>query len=306
MENYIQINPIVKESYQQIQKLASQSDSLSGIKSGFQSLDKLTSGWQNGEFIVIASRPAMGKTAFATSIIRNMAVDAKIPTLFFSIELNNVQFVNRMIVNVCGISGERIKNGQLAPYEWGQLDYKIKDLYDSPIFVDATPRITINDICKKAKQAVEQDGVRIIVIDYLQLIQVKDEYSENRYLELNYITGRLKGLAKELNIPIIAFSQLNRALENRDGIDGKRPQLYDLRDSGTIEEDADMVMFIHRPDCYHIYSDGKGNDLKGIAELIIAKHNDGICGDALLRFRGEFSRFEDLNIKQMPMPGKDK
>ena len=202
--------------------------------------------------MIIAARPAMGKTAFVLSMAKNMAVNAKIPVALFSLEMSNVQLVNRMIVNVCEIPGEKIKSGQLAPYEWGQLDYKIKELYDAPMYVDDPPSLSV--------------------------------------FELR---------------PIIALSQLNRGVESREGIDGKRPQLSDLRESGAIEQDADMVCFIHRPEYYKIYSDEKGNDLHGMAEIIIAKHRNGAVGDVLLRFRGEFARFQNPDDDVIvPMPGE--
>ena len=306
-KNYIQINPVIQECYEQLQQTASRKDGICGIESGFHSLDKFTSGWQNGELIVIASRPAMGKSAFALSMIRNMAVNAKTPTLLFSLEMNSVQIVNRMIVNVCGIPGEKIKNGQLAPHEWGQLDFKIKELYDAPLFIEHTPGIEIEQLCDSIRKAVIEDGVKIVIIDYIQRISVENGSFDKRYLEVNYITRRLKDVALELNVPIIALSQMNRGVESREGIDGKCPQLIDLRDSGTLEEDADMVIFIHRPEYYKIFQDRYGNDLRGVAEIIIAKHRNGALGDVLLRFKSEYARFDNPNNDIIiPMPGEPK
>lgn len=284
---------LLPESYHLLEEAASRTDGISGIPSGFKYLDKMTSGWQNGELIAIGARPSMGKTAFVLSMLKNMAIDFKIPVMLFSLEMNEVQVTNRMIVNVCEIPGEKIKNGQLAPYEWGQLDYKMKELKDAPLYIDATPYLKIENLCKKAEEAVKGLGVKIIVIDYIQLLYNEIKYTDNRYLELNYFTRRLKSLAKELDIPIIITSQLNRDLEAREGIDGKRPQLTDLCDSGTICDDCDMVLFLHRPDYYKIYQDDKGNDLRGMAEVIIAKHRNGAVGDVLLKFKGEFARFQN-------------
>ncbi|MDE5959288.1 MAG: replicative DNA helicase, partial [Muribaculaceae bacterium] len=246
----VQIDPVIAQAIETIQAAANRESGLSGLASGFTKLDKVTSGWQNSDLIIIAARPAMGKTAFVLSMAKNMAVNAKIPVALFSLEMSNVQLVNRMIVNVCEIPGEKIKSGQLAPYEWGQLDYKIKELYDAPMYVDDTPSLSVFELRTKARRLVREHGVKIIIIDYLQLMNASGMSFGSRQEEVSTISRSLKGLAKELNIPIIALSQLNRGVENREGIDGKRPQLSDLRESGAIEQDADMVCFIHRPEYY--------------------------------------------------------
>ena len=305
-KDYTQINPVIQEAYDMLQKAAARTDGLSGLSSGFHQLDKMTSGWQNSDLIIIAARPAMGKTAFVLSMAKNMAVNFKIPVALFSLEMSNVQLVNRLIVNVCEIPGEKIKSGQLAPYEWGQLDYKIKELYDAPLYVDDTPSLSVFELRTKARRLVREHGVQIIIIDYLQLMNASGMAFGSRQEEVSTISRSLKGLAKELNIPIIALSQLNRGVENREGVDGKRPQLSDLRESGAIEQDADMVCFIHRPEYYKIYADEKGNDLHGMAEIIIAKHRNGAVGDILLRFRGEFARFQNLDDEMVaPLPGEE-
>jgi replicative DNA helicase len=276
-----------------LQKAAARTDGLSGLESGFHALDRMTSGWQNSDLVIIAARPAMGKTAFVLSMAKNMAVNSKIPVALFSLEMSNVQLVNRMIVNVCEIPGEKIKSGQLAQYEWAQLDSKITQLYDAPLYVDDTPSLSVFELRTKARRLVREHGVKIIIIDYLQLMNASGMSFGSRQEEVSTISRSLKGLAKELNIPIIALSQLNRGVESREGLDGKRPQLSDLRESGAIEQDADMVCFIHRPEYYKIYADEKGNDLRGMAEIIIAKHRNGAVGDVLLRFRAEFARFQN-------------
>ena len=306
-KDYTQINPVIQEAYEMLQKAAARTDGLSGLSSGFHQLDKMTSGWQNSDLIIIAARPAMGKTAFVLSMAKNMAVNNKVPVALFSLEMSNVQLVNRLIVNVCEIPGEKIKSGQLAPYEWGQLDYKIKELYDAPLYVDDTPSLSVFELRTKARRLVREHGVKIIIIDYLQLMNASGMSFGSRQEEVSTISRSLKGLAKELNIPIVALSQLNRGVENREGIDGKRPQLSDLRESGAIEQDADMVCFIHRPEYYKIYTDEKGNDLHGMAEIIIAKHRNGAVGDVLLRFRGEYARFQNPDDEMIvPMPGEEK
>lgn len=303
--NCMQINPVIDEAYKMIQKAAARTDGLSGLESGFTKLDKLTSGWQNSDLITIGARPAMGKTAFILSMLKNMAVNFKTPVALFSLEMSSVQIVNRLMTNVCEVPSEKIKSGQMASYEWQQLDYKLKDLLDAPFYVDDTPICKMEDLCQKAHYLVKEKGVKLIAIDYIQLLYNNIKYSDNRYLELNYFTRRLKSLAKELNIPILVVSQMNRNIESREGMDGKYPQLTDLRDSGTLCDDSDMVIFIHRPEYYKIFQDDRGNDMRGMAEIIIAKHRNGALGKILLRFKGEFCRFsnpeEDMII---PMPGE--
>jgi replicative DNA helicase len=301
-KDYTQINPVIQEAYEMLQKAAARTDGLSGLESGFHALDRMTSGWQNSDLVIIAARPAMGKTAFVLSMAKNMAVNSKIPVALFSLEMSNVQLVNRMIVNVCEIPGEKIKSGQLAQYEWAQLDSKITQLYDAPLYVDDTPSLSVFELRTKARRLVREHGVKIIIIDYLQLMNASGMSFGSRQEEVSTISRSLKGLAKELNIPIIALSQLNRGVESREGAEGKRPQLSDLRESGAIEQDADMVCFIHRPEYYKIYKDEQGNDLRGMAEIIIAKHRNGAVGDVLLRFRAEFARFQNPD-DDMILPG---
>ncbi len=304
-KDYTQINPVIREAYDMLQKAAARRDGLSGLSSGFEKLDKMTSGWQNSDLVIIAARPAMGKTAFVLSMAKKMAVDMNIPVAMFSLEMSNVQLVNRMIVNVCEIPGEKLKSGQLAPYEWVQLDSRITQLYDAPFYVDDSPSLSVFELRTKARRLVREHGVKIILIDYLQLMNASGISFGSRQEEVSTISRSLKGLAKELNIPIIALSQLNRGVESREGIDGKRPQLSDLRESGAIEQDADMVCFIHRPEYYKIYQDEKGRDLHGMAEIIIAKHRNGAVGDVLLKFRGEYARFQDPEEDAyVPMPGE--
>lgn len=294
-KDYTQINPVIKEAYEMLQKAAARTDGLSGIATGFTQLDAITSGWQNTDLIIIAARPAMGKTAFVLTMAKNMAVNYKVPVALFSLEMSNVQLVNRLITIVCEIPGEKIRSGQMAPYEWTQLDHKITELYDAPLYIDDTPSLSVFELRTKARRLVREHGVKIIIIDYLQLMNASGMSYGSRQEEVALISKNLKGLAKELNIPIIALSQLNRGVESREGNEGKRPQLSDLRESGSIEQDADMVCFIHRPEYYRIYSDTQGNDLHGLAEIIVAKHRNGRVGDVRLRFRHEFTRFQNLD-----------
>ena len=309
-KDFTQIDPVINEAYELLRKAAARTDGLSGLPSGFDKLDAMTSGWQNSDLIIIAARPAMGKTAFVLSMARNMVVDRKIPVAMFSLEMSNVQLVNRLLVNVCEIPGEKIKSGQLAPYEWRQFDLKSAELFGAPLYVDDTPSLSVFELRTKARRLVRDYGVQLILIDYLQLMNASGMSYNSRQEEVSTISRSLKGLAKELNIPIIALSQLNRSVEQRvssnpDSPDSKRPQLSDLRESGAIEQDADMVCFIHRPEYYKIYKDQYGNDLKGIAEIIIAKHRNGAVGDVKLRFTSEYARFSNLDDNLPPLPSDD-
>ena len=299
--DYTVIDPVVKEAYTNIQKASAREGGLSGIPSGYHDLDKITGGWQNSDLIILAARPAMGKTAFALSMAKNIAIDQKIPVAFFSLEMSNLQLVNRFISNVCEIPSDKIKSGQLLPYEWGQLDYKISELYEKPLFIDDTPNLSVFELRTKARRLYREHHIGLIMIDYLQLMNASGMSYNSRQEEVSTISRSLKALAKELNIPIIALSQLNRSVEQRDSkSEGKRPQLSDLRESGAIEQDADMVCFIHRPEYYHIYADSHGNDLHGKAEIIIAKHRNGAVGDVLLRFLGQYTRFENVVNGEIP------
>ena len=317
-----EIAPIIDEAIKGIQAAAEKPDGISGLPSGFNALDAVTSGWQPSDLVIIAARPAMGKTAFVLSMAKNIAVDYRNPVALFSLEMSNVQLVNRLIANVCEIPSEKIKSGQLANYEWQQLDYKLKNLMDAPLYVDDTPSLSVFELRTKARRLVREHGVRIIIIDYLQLMNASGMAFGSRQEEVSTISRSLKGLAKELSIPIIALSQLNRGVESREGIDGKRPQLSDLRESGAIEQDADMVCFIHRPEYYKIFQDDRGNDLRGMAEIVIAKHRNGAVGDVRLRFKSEFAKFmnveEDIAVREfsstmnggdpmppIPSPGAD-
>lgn len=291
--DYTQIDPVLERAVKNIQKAASNTGGLTGVPSGYTKLDDITSGWQPSDLVIIAGRPAMGKTSFALSIAKNIIVDYEIPIAFFSLEMNDEQLVNRLISNTCEIPGSKVMNGQLNDDEWRRLDKNIRKLQGKPLYIDDTAALSIFELRTKARRLVREKGVQLIMIDYLQLMNANGARFGNRQEEVSTISRSLKGLAKELNIPVLALSQLNRTVENRDGIDGKRPQLSDLRESGAIEQDADMVLFVHRPEYYHIYQDEKGNDLRGMAQIIIAKHRKGAVGDVLLNFKGEFTRFSN-------------
>ncbi|MBR5102237.1 MAG: replicative DNA helicase, partial [Muribaculaceae bacterium] len=291
----VQIDPVISEAIHKIQEAANRESGLSGLQSGYYELDKITSGWQNSDLIIIAARPAMGKTAFVLSMAKNMAVDYNIPVGVFSLEMSNIQLVNRLISNVCELEGEKIKSGRLSQLEWEKLMQRIKLLYSAPMYIDDTPSLSIFELRTKARRLVREHGVKIIIIDYLQLMNATGMKFGSREQEVSTISRSLKQLAKELDIPIIALSQLNRSVEQRgDDKRGKRPQLSDLRESGAIEQDADIVCFIHRPEYYtKSTEDAEGNDIRGLAQFIIAKHRSGAVDDVKLRFRSVYAKFEN-------------
>ena len=300
-KDFTQIDPVIEEAMHQLQNAAANKDGLSGIPSGFEALDRMTNGWQKSDLIIIAARPAMGKTAFVLSMAKYIAIDLRKPVAMFSLEMSNVQLVNRLIINVCELTGDKIRSGKLARYEWAQLDSKLRVMYNAPLYIDDTPSLSVFELRSKARRLVREHGVELILIDYLQLMNASGMSYGSRQEEVSTISRSLKGLAKELGIPIIALSQLNRSVETRQvnaetsALDSKRPQLSDLRESGAIEQDADMVLFIHRPDYYKIYKDADNKDLRGLAEIIIAKHRNGAVGDVWLKFVSEYARFMNEN-----------
>lgn len=294
-KDFTQIDPVIKQAIDQIQVAANRASGMSGLESGFHDLDKVTSGWQNSDLIIIAARPAMGKTAFVLSMAKNMAVNYNTPVAVFSLEMSNIQLVNRLICNQCELESDKIKSGKLLDREWDQLMTRIKYLYSAPLYIDDTASLSIFELRTKARRLVREHDVKFIIIDYLQLMNASGMKFGSREQEVSMISRSLKQLAKELNIPIVALSQLNRSVESRgDGREGKRPQLSDLRESGAIEQDADIVCFIHRPEYYtKSDTDAEGNDIRNLAQFIIAKHRNGQVKDINLRFRGQFTRFEN-------------
>lgn len=284
-------------------------DGLTGVPSGFTKLDEMTSGWQRGELIIIAGYPGMGKTSFALSVAKNTAVDQRIPVAFFSLEMTNVKMVNRLISNTCEIEGKKVVNGQLDNAEWNRLDMNIKKLDVAPLFIDDTPGLSVFELKTKARQLVREKKVEVIIIDYLQLMKADGVIFGNRQEEVSAISHSLKSLAKELDIPVLALSQLNLPVEQQGNInkaDRNRPRLSDIRESRAIEQDADLVLFVHRPEYYHNCHDENGNDLKDMAQIIIAKNIKGTIGDVLLHFRSEYSRFSNPeNTDNSPISDAD-
>lgn len=308
-----QIDPIISEAFSRMNKAAKNEGNISGIPSGFTALDKITNGWQKSDLIIIAARPAMGKTAFVLSMAKNITVNFRIPVAMFTLEMSNVQLVNRLIMNVCEIEGDKIKTGKFRDDERKRLESKVNDLYGAPLYLDDTPALSVFELRSKARKLVREKKVQLIIIDYLQLMNASGMNFGSREQEVSIISRNLKALAKELDIPIIALSQLNRSVEQRGGtgIEGKKPQLSDLRESGAIEQDADMVCFIHRPEYYRLYTDEKsGKDLRGLGQIIVAKHRNGATDEIWLRFRSKYAKFqnedeayEDTDLSPLPPEG---
>lgn len=284
---------LIRKAIDQIESIKDRKDGLTGIPSGFTGLDRLTSGWQNSNLIIIASRPAMGKTAFALSAARNAAVDYKIPVAVFSLEMASLELVKRLISSETELPSEKLKNATLEPHEWQQLHTKIRGLDEAPLYIDDTPSLNIFELRAKCRRLKSQYGIKMIIVDYLQLMGIASDYkNKNREQEISQISRSLKSISKELDIPVIAISQLNRSVETRGG--EKRPQLSDLRESGAIEQDADMVIFLYRPEYYNITEDENGNSLRGVAEIIVAKHRNGPTGNKYVRFIDKYPKFVDL------------
>ncbi|MDR1581843.1 MAG: replicative DNA helicase [Prevotellaceae bacterium] len=296
------ISNIIEKTIAEMEIASARGDGFSGVPSGFTSLDRLTFGWQPSDLIIVAARPAMGKTAFVLSMARSIAVDFNKAVVFFSLEMPAIQLVKRLMISETGISSEKIKTGKLEDHEWYQLESKIQALSEAPLYIDDTPALSIFEFRSKTRRLVQNHKIELIIIDYLQLMTGPPETTNMREQEVSAISRSLKAIAKELNVPIIALSQLNRAVEMRAG--NKRPQLSDLRESGAIEQDADIVAFIHRPECYGFTEDENGSSLIGIAEIILAKHRNGTVGDVKLRFRKEEARFYDFEnyAEIIPLP----
>ncbi|WP_026706767.1 replicative DNA helicase [Flavobacterium frigidarium] len=286
---------LVLQAKKRIEEIAGQ-EGLSGVATGFEKLDKITSGWQPSDLIIIAARPAMGKTAFVLSMARNMAIDFGMPVALFSLEMASVQLITRLISSETGLSSEKLRTGKLEKHEWEQLSTKVKNLEKAPLFIDDTPSLSIFDLRAKARRLVSQHGIRIIIVDYLQLMTAggNGKGGGNREQEISTISRNLKALAKELNVPVIALSQLSRAVETRGS--SKRPLLSDLRESGAIEQDADIVSFLYRPEYYKIdeWDDDEASPTTGQAEIMIAKHRNGSIENVRLKFIGHLGKFDNL------------
>lgn len=287
----VPIKPVLNDAILQIEKARNQVDGLSGVPSGFSALDRITSGWQKTDLVIVAARPSMGKTAFVLSMARNMAVIHNRSVALFSLEMSSLQLVTRLIASETELGSHKLKTGRLEDWEWTQLHQRIKTLDNAPIFIDDTPALSIFEFRAKCRRLKMQHDIQVVIVDYLQLMTTGSDNRGSREQEVSTISRSLKAIAKELDIPIIALSQLNRSVESREG---KKPQLSDLRESGAIEQDADIVTFIHRPEYYGIKEDESGNSLLGVAEIIIAKHRNGATGEINLSFRNELAKFMDM------------
>lgn len=286
---------VVRQAIEEIEKASQNTDGISGIPTGFFDLDKVTAGWQRSDMIVIAARPAMGKTAFVLSMARNTAVDHGMGVAFFSLEMSSVQLVKRLIASEARLSAEKLRKGDLREHEFQQLHSRITKLATAPLFIDDTPGISIFDLRAKCRRLKMQHDIQVVIIDYLQLMTAGGggKGGGNREQEISSISRSIKEIAKELNVPVIALSQLSRSVEQRGG--DKRPVLSDLRESGAIEQDADIVSFIYRPEYYGFLQDDDGNSNQGVGEIIIAKHRNGSLERVRLRFIGEFARFDNID-----------
>ena len=289
------MHTLVTKAIKEIEAAKDHEEGLTGVPSGFIDLDRVTSGWQKSDLIILAARPGMGKTAFVLAMARNATVEFNKPVAVFSLEMSSLQLVNRLIASETELPMQKLRNGHLEPYEWQQLNSRIGKLSDAPLFIDDTPAINIFELRAKCRRLKANHDIQMIIIDYLQLMSGGSDgkNSGNREQEISNISRSLKMIAKELNVPVIALSQLSRAVETRGG--DKRPQLSDLRESGAIEQDADMVSFIYRPEYYGITEDEEGNPLNGIAEVIIAKHRNGALETVPLRFIDKFAKFASLD-----------
>src|SRR6201985_2037494 len=291
------MDDILHETLKEIEALKDKTDGLTGVASGFTELDRMTSGWQKSDLVIIAARPAMGKTAFVLSCARNAAVDFNKPVIVFSLEMSSVQLVNRLISGEAEIEQEKIRKGNMEEWEWQQIHSKIGRLEQAPLIIDDTPSLNIFEFRAKCRRLKSQYDVQLIIIDYLQLMQGKSADGKgggNSEQEIGSISRALKSVAKELNVPVIALSQLSRAVESRPGA-SKRPMLSDLRESGSIEQDADMVLFLYRPEYYGLEVDEDNLPTQGVGEVIIAKHRNGETGRVRLKFVGKYVKFTDID-----------
>ena len=289
-QSYIGMDRAVRDALEYIEAIHSQSQQKFSVPSGYYELDELLGGFQKSDLIIIAARPSMGKTALALSIARNAAVDHNIPIGIFSLEMSTLQLIIRLLCAEGRLNAHLVRTGKLPHEEGLKLSKNAHRLIEAPIYVDDSPAQTVLEIRAKARRLKVEKNIGMIIIDYLQLMQGQVR-SESREREISYISRSLKSLAKELNIPVVALSQLNRAVETRTD---KRPQLSDLRESGSIEQDADVVMFLNRPEYYGIEKDENGESLEGVAEIIVSKQRNGPTGIVKLAFIKEYARFENL------------
>ncbi len=292
--NFQDMPSLIKQAITDIENAKNADEHMRGVPSGYVDIDRVTSGWQKSDLIILAARPSMGKTAFALNMARNIAVDFKKPVAFFSLEMSSVQLVTRLISSESELKSDKLKRGDLQSYEWQQLTDKVSNLVEAKMFIDDTPALSIFELRAKCRRLKQQHDIQMVFVDYLQLMSGGSDNRGNREQEISQISRSLKALAKELDVPVLALSQLSRAVETRPG-QAKRPILSDLRESGAIEQDADLVLFIYRAEYYKIDAFEDGSPTQGVSEIIIAKHRNGAVGDVKLRFVADFARFEDYS-----------
>ncbi|HBH06917.1 MAG TPA: replicative DNA helicase [Flavobacteriales bacterium] len=298
-KSFDSMSVLIQQAIQRVQELSQKEDGVSGVPTGFSDLDKITSGFQPADMIILAARPGMGKTSFALTIARNTAVDFKKAVAVFSLEMSSLQLVTRLISSETELTSEKLRKGNLESHEWEQLSTKITALSEAPIFIDDTPALSVFELRAKCRRLKAQHDIQMVVIDYLQLMTPGGENKGNREQEISTISRSVKSIAKELSIPVIALSQLSRSVETRQG--PKRPVLSDLRESGAIEQDADIVMFLYRPEYYGFTEDEEGNPTDGVTELIIAKHRNGKTDRVNLRFVDHLAKFVNDGDNMMEM-----
>ncbi|ADG83801.1 replicative DNA helicase [Thermincola potens] len=285
-EGFSPLKNILMQTFDRIEDLYNNKGQITGVPSGFVDLDRLTSGFQPSDLIIVAARPSMGKTAFCLNIAQHAAVRSQVPVAIFSLEMSKEQLVQRILCSQAMVDQQKIRTGNLEEEDWKKLTKAAGPLSQAPIYIDDTPGLSVSEMRAKARRLKAEKGLGLIVIDYLQLMSASSRRSENRQQEISEISRSLKLLARELQAPVIALSQLSRAVEQRQD---KRPMMSDLRESGSLEQDADLVMFIYRDDYYNPES-----EKKGISELIIAKQRNGPVGTVELGFLKEFTKFVNL------------
>ncbi|OEB99957.1 DNA helicase [Lysinibacillus sphaericus] len=288
------VKDVLVETFDNIEQLQSRKGDVTGIPTGFRDLDHITAGFQRNDLIIVAARPSVGKTAFALNVAQSVAVQARENVAIFSLEMGAEQLVMRMLCAEGNIDAQVLRTGALTTEDWGKLTMAMGSLSNSGIFIDDTPGVRINEIRAKCRRLAQEHGLGMILIDYLQLIQGSGKPGENRQQEVSEISRSLKGLARELKVPVIALSQLSRGVEQRQD---KRPMMSDLRESGSIEQDADIVAFLYRDDYYD-----KESESKNMIEIIIAKQRNGPTGTVTLAFKKEFNKFINVDWSQMPPP----
>lgn len=304
-KNYLDINTLMQSAISSLENTKVLENGLTGVPSGFVALDQFLCGWQASDFVVVAARPGMGKTSFLLSILRNAAVEHKKPVALFSLEMSSLQLTNRLIAQEAQLSNEKIKKGDLKEYEWQQLYCKTAGLTQAPIYIDDTPGLSLFEFRAKCRRLKARHNIAMVIVDYLQLMvgdTQRNKQMGNREQEIATISRGLKGIAKELNIPIIAASQLSRAVETRGG--DKRPQLSDLRESGAIEQDVDIAIFLYRAEYYGITEDEDRNPTDQLAEVIIAKHRNGPTGKVNLHFDAAMTKFSDFHAGEKSFVSK--